>query len=313
MPADMPRGPSLTVEFAELDLAHSESIAGVAFASIAERERASVRYWAATAPKRDQRMWWRGQTVRHTFHVLPGESIIDLGCGRGGLTWALAVITRGECPITAATFLSSGSDGAPELEDLLPDHAELVRLSEFPGALQGRQFDYIVASCLLDSRHGPALLDQVSKLLKPGGRLLFFETNPWNPMFQLHRALCRVFPFLRRGDERALPSQTRLYELLSEVGFVGVTATCYDFLYWPIPRWLMRIARNLTLVMENAPGLRLLAGAILVHAQRPPQHLPRREARMVEHQSLRRAISVVIPCHNEEMNIVPLVDGLIRH
>jgi dolichol-phosphate mannosyltransferase len=304
---------SLTDRFAELDLAHSGSIAPAAFASIAERERASVRYWAATSPGRDQRMWWRGQTVRHTFHVVPGETILDLGCGRGGLAWILAVITRGECPITAATFLSSRTGAASDVEEPVAERVELVRLHEFPGALEGRQFDYIVASCLLDSKHGPALLDQVKKLLRPGGRLLFFETNPWNPMFQMHRLLSRFLPFLRRGDECALPSCTRLYELLSEVGFVSVTATCYDFLYWPIPTWLMRIARNLSLIMENTPGLRLWAGSILVHAQRPPQNLRRPEAKMVEHEALHRAVSVVIPCHNEEMNILPLIDGLIRH
>jgi dolichol-phosphate mannosyltransferase len=44
-----------------------------------------------------------------------------------------------------------------------------------------------------------------------------------------------------------------------------------------------------------------------------PQGLPRPPVRMVEHELLHGAISVVVPCHNEEMNIIPLVDGLMRH
>jgi SAM-dependent methyltransferase len=229
------------------------------------------------------------------------------------LTEAVARVTRGECPITAATFLAADAGGEPGLDRLLPRGVELVRLTEFPGELRGRAFDCIIASCLLDLENGPAPLKEIMKLLRPGGRLLFFEANPWNPLLQLRRALSRWLPFLRRGDERALPSQIRLYELLSEVGFVSVTASCYDFLYWPIPRWLMMIGRNLTLVMENTPGLRYLAGSILVHAQRPPRCLPRPEIQMVEHSSLRGAISVVVPCYNEEMNVAPLVEGLLRH
>ncbi len=34
---------------------------------------------------------------------------------------------------------------------------------------------------------------------------------------------------------------------------------------------------------------------------------------MIEHPELYGAISVVVPCYNEEMNIGPLVDGLLRH
>ena len=82
------------------------------------------------------------------------------------------------------------------------------------------------------------------------------------PVFWLRRQLVRVLPFLRRGDERALPNQIQLYELLSEIGFVSVGATCYDFLFSPIPRWMMILVRNLTLILENTPFVRRFAGAI---------------------------------------------------
>src|SRR5262249_43024430 len=88
---------------------------------------------------------------------------------------------------------------------------------------------------------------------------------------------------------------------------------CYDFLYPPIPRWLMLVARNLTLVLENTPGVRNLAGTILLHAQRPPRALSRPAVRMVEHPELYDTVSVVVPCHNEEMNVRPLVEGLLQH
>src|SRR5262249_28731653 len=155
------------------------------------------------------------------------------------LTRALVRLTRGECPITAATFcFSPDSDAFRSLDPKV----EIIRLNDFPGDLRGRTFDYVVATNLLDLSNAASIFRDVQHLLRPGGRLLFFEANPWNPMFRLRRVVSRWLPFLRRGDERVLPNQVQLYELISELGFVRIAATCYDFLYPPIPRSLMRIA-----------------------------------------------------------------------
>jgi dolichol-phosphate mannosyltransferase len=171
----------------------------------------------------------------------------------------------------------------------------------------------VVATDILDAENAAEVLKTVQTLLEPGGRLLFFESNPWNPLFRLRRVLSRFLPFLRRGDERRLPNQIQLYELLSELGYVRVTAIHYDFLYKPIPRFLMRVMRNLSLILENTPGIRRLAGTIFVHAQKPPTDLPRPPVMMAEHAQLRQALSIIVPCHNEEMNVAPLYANLRRH
>jgi dolichol-phosphate mannosyltransferase len=280
------------------------------FDAIAVRERLTENYWSRRDPINAERLFWRAQTVRHTFHLLPGETILELGCGTGRLARSLLEVTRGECPITAATFgFSPDHDGLKALEH----HVEVVGLNSFPGVLRGRTFDYIVANNLLDLNNTAWVLKEVQRLLRPGGRLLFFEANPWNPIFQLRRIVRKWMPFPHGGGQRALATQIQLYELMSELGFVRVATTCYDFLYPPIPRWLMRVARNLSLVFENTPYVRNLAGTILVHAQRPPGDLPRPAVRMVEHATLHDAVSVVVPCHNEEMNAGPLVEGLLQH
>ena len=283
-----------------------------AIEAIAARERVSDRYWTRKDTILAKRLRWRAQTVRHTFHLLPGESLLELGCGSGAQTRAIHAAARGECPITAATFAAEPTSALNALSAGCPG-VEVVRLTGFPGELAGRQFDYVVGGNLLDQRHAAGLLREVLKLLKPGGRLLFFETNPWNPVLQLRKLLGTVLPFVRRGDERGLHNQVQLYELLSEVGYIGISATCYDFLYPPIPRGLMRTVRNLTLLMENTPGLRKLAGTVLLHAQKGPRPAARPAVKLTEHAGLRGAVSVVVPCHNEEMNVGPLVDGLLRH
>ncbi len=272
------------------------------------RERAGDRYWTKEDHLGELRCWWRAQTVRHTFHVLPGETFLELGAGSGMLTRPLARATRGECPITAVTFGPDLKINASEPSSVTP-----INLADFPGELSGKTFDYVVGTNLLDSDNAAAVLGEVQKFLKPGGRLLLFESNPWNLLFRLRRMLANLFPPLRRGDERRIPNRPQLYELLSELGYIRVSAIPYDFLYRPIPRWPLGIVRNLSLILENAPLLRSFAGTILVHAQLPPKDLPRPPVKMTEHENLHRKISIVIPCHNEEMNVEPLYRSLLQH
>jgi len=54
-----------------------------------------------------------------------------------------------------------------------------------------------------------------------------------------------------------------------------------------------------------------MAGSILIHAQKPPRQKALPKVSLFEHESLRGAISVVIPSHNEEMNLGPLVDRIL--
>jgi dolichol-phosphate mannosyltransferase len=277
---------------------------------MAAREKVNDRYWSEEDPISQLRCWWRAQTIRNIFHLLPGESILELACGSGTLTKPLLRATRMECPITAATFVAGFAD---KLHQQAPTVLSTRLLTDFPGELKDQTFDYVVGTNLLDAKNASDVLKAVQGLLKPGGRLLLFESNPWNPVFRLRYMLSRFLPFIRRGDERRLPNQVQLYELLSELGYVRVTATHYDFLFRPIPRFLMRLMRNLTLVLENTPGVRRLAGTILVHGQKPPKDLPRPAVVMAEHLSLRAAVSVVVPCHNEEMNVGPLYESLRQY
>ena len=120
--------------------------------------------------------------------------------------------------------------------------------------------------------------------------------------------------FLRlagKKDPRNLLNRPSLYELLSELGFVRVYAVFNDFVFAPLTRRLIWFLRNLSILLENAPIVRRLAGSILIHAQKPPLRKELPNVSLFAHESLRRTISIVIPSHNEEMNIRPLVERIL--
>jgi len=271
-------------------------------ATLRTRERYRDRYWLTRDPILDNRLRWRANTFRHMVHLLPGQTILELGAGRGLFTRHLGEVSRGRNPITSVTF-----DSAPETEQDLPAGVERLSADSLPGPLVARRFDFIVAMDLLDRRNCAWLLRRVYELLKPGGQVLFYESNPWNPVLRIRRFASRVF---RHPDPRRLLSQRALYELVSEIGFVRVFTVFNDFMYAPLTRRLIWFLRPLSILLENLPFVRVFAGSILLHAQKPPKTTERSWPSLFEHETLRGAVSVVVPCRNEEMNVGPLIARL---
>jgi len=277
---------------------------GSLFSTLAIREQYREEYWQKHDPIVDDRLLWRAQAFRHTVHLLPGQTILELGCGRGRLTRALLQVSRNENPITAVTFQSSIADDTP----CAASGVEVLQLSEFPGPLAGRHFDCIVAMDLLDRGTSSELLGTIYELLAPGGEMVFYESNPWNPMYKFRALLLRLFG---KRDPRNLINRTNLYELLSELGFVRIYAVFNDFVFAPLTPPLIWFLRNASILLENAPVLRTMAGSILIHAQKPPRNKKSLNISLFQHELLRGAVSVVIPSHNEEMNIGSLIERIL--
>lgn len=290
------------IQLSSTDSTSSNVVFDLPLTKLGIREQYRDRYWNKRDPICDDRLLWRAQSFRHIVHLLPGQSILELGCGSGRFTRRLVKVSRHENPITAVTFDPDNYHPAH-----LPESVEFLNAALTPNALSGRQFDFIVAMDLLDEDNSGWFLHNVYQLLKPGGQVLLYESNPWNTVLQLRRWMSQL---VGHPDPRRLLNRPKLYELISEVGFIRVFSVYNDFVYAPLTRSLIWLLRNLSILLENAPGVQTLAGSILIHAQKPPRLVELPENSLFEHEQLRHAISVVIPCHNEEMNIKPLVTRL---
>src|SRR5262249_27483795 len=143
--------------------------------SLSMRERVRDDYWTRRDPIVKDRLQWRAQSFRHVMHLLPGQTILELGCGEGIFTRCLVDMTRNECAITAVTF----APGAPRPNNM-PESVEFVPLSVVLESQTGGKFDFVIAHDMLDRQSGSWILTRIYDLLAPGGQVLFYETNPWN-------------------------------------------------------------------------------------------------------------------------------------
>lgn len=246
--------------------------------------------------------------VRHLFHLCPENSILELGAGSGQWTLEISSITKNCNPICAVTFDEKLFKNIVQAG--MPANVESLHLEEFPGKLAGRRFDFIVGYHLLTDKNCGQLFSQLKKLLNPGGQILFFETNPWNPYYRIRKILTSLM-FLKRRKEPESLNRMDLLTLVSEAGYIRIKILPYDFLYPPIPRFLLWPMQNLSLIFENFPYLRNFAGSLFIWAQKPADdNWKRPMSNLAQHDHFKERVSVVVPSRNEESNIPPLIENL---
>jgi SAM-dependent methyltransferase len=269
--------------------------------NLREMEVARENYWRRYPKTSPIKLRWRALSVRHCFHVLPGESILELGAGSGLWTEHLTTVLRGENPITAAVF--NEEFAASVAEKNLPN-TEFIHVTNFE-ELPAESFDYIVGTAIL------CHLAALYRLLKPGGQLLFFEANYWNPQVFLKNT---IRPIGRWSGDAECQIGMRKFQLMKQASHQGYTHTeivPYDLVHPLTPRALISAVQSTAFILEHAPVIREFCGTLYIWLAKPGNSR-RRNVNLATHPELFKSTSFVIPCHNEEMNIPRLIDGLIE-
>jgi ubiquinone/menaquinone biosynthesis C-methylase UbiE len=244
---------------------------------------------------------WRAQAMRHFFHVVPGERILEIGAGSGLWTELIARELRFENPVTAAVF----SEGfAEQLRSKQIPNTTVVRVRDLESDLPSGSFDYVIGSSIALHEELPALLARVHRLLKPGGQVLFIEANVRFPGRRLWQSLKRI------GGKGFHAPADQLVHAFSHQGFTHITALPYDLLSVQLGAGALRFLQAKMLVIERAPVVRNFCRSFFISAR---VHGPavREMPNLAEHRSLHNTVSVVVPCRNEAPNLPRLVDRLL--
>jgi len=276
--------------------------------NLSEMERTREAYWSAYPKTSPIKLLWRALTVRHCFHVLPGESMLEIGAGSGLWTEKLASVFKGENPITAAVF---NADYLPTARGRSLPGTTFVEVHDLKD-LPATSFDFVVGTAILCHTLYSENLSAIYRLLKPGGQLLFFEANYWNPQVFVKTI---VPPLGRLAGNASCQVGMRKYDLMREAshqGFTHVQVIPYDIIHALTPRFLIKWLRAIAFILEHTPFVREFCGTLYIWAKKPGDEQARRPHVALDYYpELFGSVSVVVPCHNEEMNVRPLVDALL--
>jgi len=205
--------------------------------------------------------------VRHFTQVVarwlqPSDAVLDMGCGPGGFLAAAAPYCGS---ITGVDIVPAFVEACGKtIQDRGLSHARTL-LS--PNGLVPSESGVFDAAIMVDTIHHcddpGAVLDDVRRVLKPGGRLLIFEPNKANPALALMCALDRnEWGLLRLGTERS-------YRALLRHRFDVEVCTYSGLLVGPEAPWALAIADTVSARPWSTP-LGWLSPKLFVAARRTP-------------------------------------------
>ncbi len=220
--------------------------------------------WGWNSPAGRERAARRSEIIVDGAKMKAGMEVLEIGCGTGNFT---EVFAASGSDITAV-------DISPDLLELAyqrnldPNHVKFIE-GRFEAIVTAQKFDAIIGSSVLHHLEMQAALENMYRLLKPGGVLSFAEPNMMNP--QVYAMF--NFKFLKEKfgvspDERAFYRRPLKKQIL-ENGFVDVLIKPFDFLHPSTPLGLIRLVNCFGKFIETLPVMREIAGSLYVFARKP--------------------------------------------
>jgi|CXWL01.1.fsa_nt_gi SAM-dependent methyltransferase len=194
--------------------------------------------------------------------------ILELGCGMGELAHELAVLT--EAQVTGVDlserFIAQARQDyrRPNLDFLV---ADLTR--EIPAAGE-EGYHAITGNGILHHlyHHLDTVLPALHRWLRPGGRLVFWEPNLWNPYIW---AIFSFDPLRKRAklepDEMAFTPRF-IRAKLASAGFTNIKVATRDFLLPNTPDFLIRPVVALGDQLDRIPLVNRLAQSLFFSAEK---------------------------------------------
>jgi 2-polyprenyl-3-methyl-5-hydroxy-6-metoxy-1,4-benzoquinol methylase len=193
--------------------------------------------------------------------------VLEIGCGTGLLSYLLASKINGH--VIGIDLCRSFIDTAKQQysrDNLTYAVIDLANTDAFNDI--GSGFDYIIGNGILHHLGArlPTLLGQCKNMLGPGGKLIFWEPNWFNPFILLFF----TFPLLRKciklEPQEIAFTKKSIIRIFRLAGFNAVRASYRDFLLPCTPAFLIKPLIIIGNFAEKIPVIKNLAQSIFVVA-----------------------------------------------
>lgn len=189
--------------------------------------------------------------------------VLELGCGTGYFTRELAR--------TGASIVAV--DISPHLLEIAKREAaanNVIFQLQNASALdfESNSFDAVVGSSILHHLEIESALDEIHRVLRPGGAARFTEPNMLNPQIAIQKNIPIVKKALGDSPDETAFFRWKLSRLMRKSGLREIEITPFDFLHPSLPAGCIRSVQALENFLERVPILCEIAGSLYIRARK---------------------------------------------
>lgn len=190
------------------------------------------------------------------------SKVLEIGCGTGLFTGKVYQQTKANIIASdiSEDLLVQGRKKLPEVTFQIEDAMNL--------SFSNEEFDGVFGSSILHHLDMEKSLNEIHRVLKPGGRMIFAEPNMINPQILVQKNV----PFIKRwlGDS---PDETAIVrwsfkKKLQQHGFKNIKIFPYDFLHPYTPKPLIGFINGIGKGVEKIPVMKEIAGSVIIYAEK---------------------------------------------
>jgi 2-polyprenyl-3-methyl-5-hydroxy-6-metoxy-1,4-benzoquinol methylase len=189
--------------------------------------------------------------------------VLEIGCGTGLFTKELA---RTDNTIVAIDISDSLIMKAKER--VSSTNVNFIVGNAYETEFKSGSFDFVIGSSSLHHLEVDSALNEFNRILKSGGRMMFTEPNMMNPQV----ALIKNVPSIkhRAGDS---PDETAFFrwkiaKKFRDHNFVNISVEPFDFIHPQTSAWLLNLTERLTIILEQVPLIREIAGSLIIQCRK---------------------------------------------
>lgn len=226
------------------------------------RSEGAEAIWNWSTPAGQVRARKRANHLASIGKISSDDKVLEIGCGTGLFT--RLVYQKTKARITA-TDLS---------EDLLEEAREKFAQGNFlkDDAMNmqfgNETFDVVFGSSILHHLNLKKSAEEIYRVLKPGGRMVFAEPNMLNPQIFIQKNIPFIKKWLGDSPDETAIVRWKYKKLLEQTGFKNVRIFPYDFLHPVTPKFLIPVIDRIGRMVEKIPLLREIAGSVIIYAEK---------------------------------------------
>jgi ubiquinone/menaquinone biosynthesis C-methylase UbiE len=218
--------------------------------------------WNWDSPAGKHRAERRAQYFADLGDFSTEHQLLEIGCGTGLFTEKMFSKTGAQ--ITAIdisdALLKQAVAKVPAARFIIQDAMN----TNFPD----ENFDGIYGSSVIHHLDEQKVWDEMYRLLKPGGKLIFAEPNMLNPQIFVQKNVPFIKKWLGDSPDETAIVRWKTRKRLLQTGFTSVKVFPYDFLHPITPSFLIKPVQQFGKLIEQIPVLKEIAGSVIIYAEK---------------------------------------------